>query len=64
MAIGSVVGGHALLPLYDRWLFLVCAAPALISCLMPLVPSWYRRLDSKGPLAVAMLASEPPPDPS
>ena len=61
MAVGSIVGGHALLPLYGHWTFPLFSIPALVSSLMAVVPRWYRRVDVNN-LEARMLHADLPPE--
>eukprot|EP00048_Salpingoeca_helianthica_P020129 m.4969 g.4969 ORF g.4969 m.4969 type:complete len:212 (-) comp4420_c0_seq1:702-1337(-) len=61
MAVGAVVGGNTLLPLYNEWIFVVFSAGAALSALMVVVPPWYQRLDPNAPLLHLLSGESPPP---
>ena len=60
MAVGSIVGGHTLLPLYGSWTFTSFSGAAFTSFIMTLVPAFYRRLDVNCEEVRLLHRKEPP----
>lgn len=59
-AIGNLVGGKTLLPLYGKWHFVLLAAGALFSFLILLYPPVYRLLDPDSERVRLLNLPEPP----